>query len=85
MYAVQSIKKTKNCQWNCVFISPFHFIMDADPKNWTRSCEAAKQLRKDLAEGIIDPRNYKPALVQKSETFIWPFQSLDFLPTCEIL
>ena len=47
--------------------------MDAEPKNWTRTCEAAKQLRKDLAEGIIDPWNYKPALVQKSETFIWPF------------
>ena len=34
-------------------------------KYWTRTCEAAKQLRKDLAEGIIDPRSYKPALVQK--------------------
>ena len=58
-------KKQKNSRWNCVFISPFNFIMDVEPKNWTRTCEASKQLRKDLAEGIIDPRNYKPALVKK--------------------
>ena len=50
----------------CFFISPFHFTMDAEPKIWNRSCEAAKQLRQDLAEGIIDPRSYKPAVVQKT-------------------
>ena len=39
--------------------------MDAEPKNWNRNCEAAKQLRKDLADGIINHQSYKPALEQK--------------------
>ena len=83
MYAVQITKKIFD--GIVFFISSFHFIMDADPKIWNASCEVTKQLRKDFAEGIIDPRNYKPTLVQKNETLIWPFQSLAFLPTCEIL
>ena len=34
--------------------------MDTEPKTWSKNCEAAKQLRKDLADGKINPKDYKP-------------------------
>ena len=52
--------------------------MNVEPKNWSRSCEAAKQLRKDLAEDIIDPRSYKPALVQKTRDVYLAFPKSRF-------
>ena len=41
--------------------------MDAEPKNWSRSCEAAKQLRIDLYENIIEPED-APKDVQGSRS-----------------
>ena len=44
--------------------------MDNEPKNWSKSCEAAKQLREDLAQGRINPKDYKPKHVhQMRESF----------------
>ena len=34
--------------------------MDTESKSWSKVCEAAKQLRKDLADGKINPKDYKP-------------------------
>ena len=52
--------------------------MDAEPKNWTRNCEAAKQLRKDLADGIIEYKNYKPAMEQKKRIIYQSFPKARF-------
>ena len=52
--------------------------MDADPKIWNGSCEAAKQLQKDLAKGIIDPGNHKSALVQKKRDVYLAFPKSRF-------
>ena len=38
--------------------------MDAEPKTWTRTCEGARQLRQDLANGIVKSKNAKPSLIQ---------------------
>lgn len=34
--------------------------MDTVPKPWNKVSEAAKLLRKDLADGKINPKDYKP-------------------------
>ena len=49
-----------------------------EPKNWTRKYKAAKQLRKDLADGIIDHRSYKPALEQKKRLVYQSFPKARF-------
>ena len=41
-------------------------MSDAKPKNWSRACEAAKWLRKDLYEGKIDPHTDRAHIVQEN-------------------
>ena len=52
--------------------------MDVEAQNWTRTCEVAKRIRKDLAEGIMDPRNHKPAMVQKKRDVYLAFPKSRF-------
>ena len=41
-------------------------MTDAKPKNWSRTCEAAKWLRKDLYEGNIDPHRDQAHVIQEN-------------------
>ena len=54
-------------------------MMDAEPKNWSRSCEAAKQLRIDLVEGIIDPDD-APKVVQSTRPVYMKVPKTKFAP-----
>ena len=53
--------------------------MDAEPKNWSRSCDAAKQLRKDLYENIIDP-DEAPRKVQETRPLYKTVPKTKFAP-----
>ena len=52
--------------------------MDAETKTWSKTCEAAKQLRQDIADGVINVKAYKASNVQSMRTVYAPYPKTRF-------
>ena len=52
--------------------------MDAETKGWSKSCDAAKQLRQDIVDGVINVKSYKASNVQAMRPVYAPYPKTRF-------